>query len=219
MYWQEDSSEEQFVVPEDVVDLAFRIDCPTLPVDHAWTLSEAISAILPWFGEEAQTGLHIVHGADTGNGWERPTEATDLLYLSRRTPLVLRLPRHRTQDAHELCGKTLDIAGHAMKVGNPKQRPLSMTDILYSRYMVCDPDWSEEEFIQWAVGQLKSMRLKFKKILCGKSCELHHPEGAVMTRSLMVGNLSYEDAVFLQEEGLGPLRKMGCGLFIPQKSF
>ncbi|MET0083251.1 MAG: type I-MYXAN CRISPR-associated protein Cas6/Cmx6 [Sedimenticola sp.] len=219
MYWQEDSNEEQFIVPEDVVDLAFKIDCPTLPVDHAWALSEAIRNELPWFGEETQTGLHIVHGADTGNGWERPTDADDLLYLSRRTPLMLRLPRHRSHDAHDLCGKTLDIDGHKMKVGDPKQRPLAMTDILYSRYMVCDPAWSEDDFMAWAVGELKGMRLKFKKILCGKGFELKHPDGPIQTRSLMIANLSYEDAVYLQEEGLGPHRQMGCGLFIPQKSF
>ncbi|MES9880712.1 MAG: type I-MYXAN CRISPR-associated protein Cas6/Cmx6 [Sedimenticola sp.] len=39
------------------------------------------------------------------------------------------------------------------------------------------------------------------------------------TRSLMVADLSVEDAIHLQEQGIGEGRSMGCGLFIPQKSF
>jgi CRISPR/Cas system CSM-associated protein Csm4 (group 5 of RAMP superfamily) len=35
----------------------------------------------------------------------------------------------------------------------------------------------------------------------------------------MVAELSYEDAITLQEQGLGPHRTLGCGLFLPQKSF
>ncbi|MGD9164124.1 MAG: type I-MYXAN CRISPR-associated protein Cas6/Cmx6, partial [Chromatiales bacterium] len=70
MFWQEETDEEQYVVPDDVVDLIFKIKCRTLPVDHAWPLSEAIHQALPWFAEERQAGLHLIHGADSGNGWE-----------------------------------------------------------------------------------------------------------------------------------------------------
>ena len=95
MYWQEEVNEQQFIVPDRVINLLFRIDCPTLPVDHAWGLSREIQRVLPWFGEEPTEGLHIIHGADSGNGWERPQASDDLLYLSRRVKLVLRLPRAR----------------------------------------------------------------------------------------------------------------------------
>jgi hypothetical protein len=40
----------------------------------------------------------------------------------------------------------------------------------------------------------------------------------VMTRSLMVAGLAVEEGVRLQEEGLGALRQLGCGLFIAHKS-
>ena len=39
------------------------------------------------------------------------------------------------------------------------------------------------------------------------------------TRSLMVADLPYEDALELQKQGIGPMRQMGFGLFIPQKNF
>ncbi|MCP3867545.1 MAG: type I-MYXAN CRISPR-associated protein Cas6/Cmx6 [Gammaproteobacteria bacterium] len=220
MYWQEDTEDQQFEIPRDVVDLQFRIRCPTLPVDHAWPLFQGIQQHLPWFGSEEDSGLHLIHGADSGNGWERPQGATDLLHLSRRTRLTLRLPEHRLEQAHSLSGKSLEVTGHLMEIGESKVRPLSRSNFLYSRYLVADePDLEEEAFIEWSVAQLKQMQLKFKKVLCGKQSDFRTPVGLVITRSLMVADLPYEDAVKLQQHGIGPLRHMGCGLFIPQKSF
>jgi len=219
MYWQEENNEQSYTVPEDVVDALFSIRCSTLPVDHAWALAEAIREILPWFPDEPRSGLHIIHGADSGNGWERPQGAGDLLYLSRRTRLELRLPQARVEDAATLSGRRLIIHGHEMEIGRHKTRRLAMTNILYSRYLVSEPEWSEDDFIEHTVTALRDLRLRFKKVLSGKTFQLATPEGPVQTRSLMVADLPYKDAVILQQQGIGPRRNMGCGLFIPQKSF
>jgi CRISPR-associated protein Cas6 len=219
MYWKEETSEEQFVIPDEVVDLMFQIRCPTLPMDHAWMLSRAITEVLPWFPAEPRAGMHIIHGADSGNGWERPSENDALLHLSRRTRLILRLPKPRLEAARALTGRTLHVDGHRMTVEEAKERPLSKTNILYSRYVAADPAWDEDTFMAWAVDGLQSMGLEFKKILSGKSSRLNGENGPLATRSLMVANMPFEDAIKLQIEGLGSLRSMGCGLFIPQKSF
>lgn len=219
MYWNEETSKESFTVPEDIIDLYFRISCPTLPVDHAWTLVQAIQQHLPWFLQEPRAGLHLIHGAESGNGWERPEAQGALLHLSKRTPLILRLPAELADTAGKLVGQTLDIAGHPMVIQGSRQKPLAMTRFLYARHIAADRDMPEELFIAWAVDELKQMGLRFKKILCGKSHTLETPDGPIHTRSLMVAELSYEDAVTLQEQGLGPYRTLGCGLFLPQKSF
>jgi CRISPR-associated protein Cas6 len=219
MYWQEENSKEAFEVPEDIIDLHLQIRCSRLPVDHAWHLSEAIKQALPWFVQEPQAGLHLVHCADSGNGWERPQGADAMLQLSRRTPLVLRLPKARIEDARSLLGKTLDIGGYSMEIKAFKPRPLAMTQFLYARYVAFEPDIDEEQFIQRAVAALQQMGTGFKKILCGKTALFANPEGAIQTRSLMVANLSYPDAITLQEQGLGNHRTLGCGLFLAQKSF
>lgn len=219
MYWNEESSEEGFSVPEDIIDLQFRISCPTLPVDHAWTLAQAIQQHLPWFMQEPRAGLHLIHGAESGNGWERPEERDALLHLSKRTPLILRLPAERAEAAGTLVGQTLDIAGHSMTIRESRPKPLAMTRFLYARYIAADPEMPEEQFIAWAVDELSRMGLRFKKILCGKPHRLERPDSPIHTRSLMVAELSYEDAITLQEQGLGPYRALGCGLFLPQKSF
>jgi CRISPR-associated protein Cas6 len=218
MYWQEETDEQTYIVPDDVVDLMFRIDCPSLPVDHAWTLSEAIQAVLPWFADETHAGLHIIHGADSGNGWERPEGGDELIYLSRRILLTIRLPKHRVADAEALSGEILEISGNRMEIkGSRPPRLLAKTNTLYARHVICDPVLEEEEFIAQSIAELRAMNISFKKVLCGKSHTISTPTGGLKTRSLMVADLPLEDSVQLQQLGLGPHRTLGCGLFIAHK--
>ncbi len=135
--WVEEPNEIGFIVPERVVDLAFEIRCPALPVDHAWALSTAVNRLLPWLADEPQCGLHLIHGAESGNGWQRPTEQEATLYLSRRTRLELRLTAERLEDGRSLSGKTLDLSGVLVEVGAAKVRKLADTTALYSRAIHC----------------------------------------------------------------------------------
>jgi CRISPR-associated protein Cas6 len=218
MFWQEEVDEQQFVVPDEVVDLLFKIKCNTLPVDHAWALSEAIQAELPWFADEPLAGLHLIYGADSGNGWERPQGGEDLLYLSRRTRLVLRLPKHRVEDAQALSGKTLKIQDNPLEVGDGYTRNLAVTTTLYCRHLVTDTEMAEDEFMSLAVDTLKGMNIRFKKVLCGKSRSFTTPDGELPSQSLMVAGLPLDDAITLQQQGLGPHRNRGFGLFVPHKT-
>jgi CRISPR-associated protein Cas6 len=216
VYWQEEQEENQFIVPDDVVDLVFKIECMTLRNDHAWHLSQAIRELLPWFGNQPEHGLHPIHVAASASGWMRPQAPDELLHPSRRTRLKLRLPKERIAAAQTLSGKTLDIDGHKMLIGGSKVQLLSMTDTLYSHQVVAVED--EEEFIRQAVTGLKALGLKFSKVLCGKPHTLETPKSTMLTKTLMVGGLSFPHALTLQINGLGSHRYMGCGLFIPCKS-
>lgn len=221
MFWQEEVDEERFIVPENVVDIQFSISCRTLPVDHAHALSIAIKEALPWFEEEVEAGLHLIHVAESGNGWERPQGSDEVLYLSRRTKLTLRLPHHRLEDARALSGQKLDVAGNEMEVGKSTVRLLNTSTTQYARYVaVAEEGQGEDEFIAELVKELRGAGLRFKKVLCGKEATFDTPEGPMITRSLMVADLPIEDAVRLQELGVGPHehKKMGCGLFIAHKA-
>jgi len=219
MFWQEEAErDEQFVTPDNIVDLAFSVECRTLPVDHAYSLSQAIQGVLPWFGPDEGAGLHLIHGADSGNGWERPSGAEDLLYLSRRTKLTLRLPKHRVENARSLTGSTLDVDGNAMHVGEAKVVRLSTSATLYARYVVSPQGQAEDEFIAEAVRAMRDIGLQFKKVLAGKQQSLLLPDGPLYVRSLMVADLPQTDAVTLQEQGVGSHRELGCGVFIAHKS-
>ena len=221
MHWQiEDDDVTRYVVPQNVVDLLFSIDCKVLPVDHAHALSVAIQQALPWFAEDDIAALHIIHGADSGNGWERPEAANDIIYLSRRTKLVLRVPAARIDDAMALCGQELDVAGNPMKVLKASKRLLEVCTSLYSRHVAAEPGEDEERFLQRIINELRGMSLRFKKILCGKEHRMNTPQGELVTRSLLVAELSFDDAITLQERGVGAKshKKLGCGLFIAHKT-
>jgi CRISPR-associated protein Cas6 len=217
MYWQETKTEDRHTIPDDVVDVAFGIDCRCLPVDHAWTLAEAVRAVLPWIAREPVAGIHPLHVADSGNGWMRPEAPADLLYPSRRTRLLLRLPQARVRDAEQLCGASLDVAGFALTVSNASVRPLSALTTIFSRYVVLEGAAEEREFMAEAQAQLAAMGIRPKKMMCGIERQIGTPEGKIRTRSLMLADLSVAESVRLQQEGLGPRRTLGCGLFVPHK--
>jgi CRISPR-associated protein Cas6 len=217
MYWQETTEQRRYVVPDDVVDVAFAISCRALPVDHAWALSEAVTAVLPWMVEDPRAGVHTIHVADSGNGWMRPQAPDDLLYLSRRTRLVLRVPRERIDDTHSLSGKTLDVASQRLQVDRGTVRLLSEVTTIFARYIVTEDDDSESAFLVTMDAQLKRLGIRPKKMLCGIERAVQAPGHRIRTRSLMLADLTVEESVRLQQEGLGPLRHRGCGLFIPHK--
>lgn len=217
MYWQDSKKNARYIVPDDIVDVVFSIQCHSLPVDHAYALSQAIIQALPWFSVEESAGLHPIHVADSGNGWMRPDRADALLQLSRRTKLVLRLPKHRVADAGKLIGQTLDIGGNPMQIDKVAIKPLSPITTLFSRYVVIQGEMDENGFLQDVMAQLTGMGIQPKKLLCGMERDIAAPGRLIRTRSLMLAELTVEESVKLQQQGLGANRKLGCGLFIPHK--
>lgn len=218
MYWQEDAQDTPFEVPDDVVDVLFSIRCARLPVDHAFALSMALRELAPWLADEARAGIHALHVAGSQNGWERPEhDAGQFLIPSRRSKLAIRIPIHRLDDlTAALNRRTLDIHGCELTIGEPKTRGLSKETTLFARYVAGDGD-TEEAFLQWVVAALRHHGIRIRKALCGKEARLSTPDGPIITRSLMLADLSREESVALQRDGLGPHRAMGCGIFLPHK--
>ena len=202
---------------ENIVDAAFAIECRSLPVDHAYALSQAILAALPWFAEEPQAGMHTVHGAASGAGWQRPEGEDALLQLSHRTRLVLRLPESRLQDAAALSGQTLDVAGFPMRVGRLAPRPLVRIASLFSRGVIFEGPLEEADFFAAAAGALRAFGIESPTMLCGRATPLSTPQETLTTRSLMLTVATPAQSLLLQRHGLGEARKLGCGLFIPHK--
>jgi CRISPR-associated protein Cas6 len=218
MYWQEDSDKKAYVVADDVVDLAFRISCRCLPLDHAHALSQAVLRALPWIEEKEDAGIHLIHGAESGHGWQRPEDlANDVLHLSRRAKLTLRLAKEYIPAAKEMSGMTLEIDGYPMEIGQATVRSLSSLTTLFSRYVAASEGDDEDQFIRQAADQLTRMGISAPKLLCGKSHVFQLPSDRIFSRRLMVAGLKVEASVKLQQRGLGPYRKLGCGLFIPHK--
>jgi len=221
MFWQEDGKPKAFEVPDDIVDLVFDIQCRELPVDHAHQLSVAIGQVLPQLLGDAGLGVHTVHVAGSQNGWERPDpKLGQKLILSRRTKLMLRVPaEHIAEVQKALNGAELDIGGCSLKIGKSKQKKLSSQGTIFSRSVVLEPGEEDDEnaFLQRIAALLAERGIRLKKALCGRTAEVTGPDGPIKTRSVMIADLRAKESVRLQEEGIGPMRHMGCGIFIPHK--
>lgn len=218
MFWQEKSSYKPYKVSDDVVDAAYRINCRCLPLEHAFALSQAVLGALPWMSEDPRAGVHLIHGAESGNGWMRPDDPdNELLYLSRRTRMTLRLPGNRADDAGALVGARLDVAGYALEIGELSIRPLTTSPTIFARYVADEQDAGEEAFMQVVADQCHTLGVPVRKLLCGKSHTLRTPTREILTRSVMMADLDPEHSVVLQQQGLGPHRILGCGLFIAHK--
>ncbi len=217
MFWQD--NQNTAVNDLDVVDVTFKTNAKQLPADHAYCLSSAILKILPWIKNEPQAGIHLIYGADSGNGWERPEDKDGLIYLSRRTRFGIRIPKSRLDEVKDkLTGATLEVADNKLKLEDPHVRELIKHSACYSRNVVTSTDMTEEDFLRYAMKQLKAMGIISKKMLGGKTNIVKHPDKNLQTRSLLLVELDIKDSLKLQANGLGDYKYMGCGIFLPHKT-
>ena len=95
-----------------------------------------LQEITEWISEEEMAGIHLIHGAESGNGWQRPEDTSnEVLYLSRRTKMSLRLPKSRLEEAAKLTGQILEIDEYKIVVGESTIKPLSTSSTIFSRYV------------------------------------------------------------------------------------
>lgn len=219
MFWQEETPLEQFQVPGEIVDVVFDINGKELPVDHVYALATALFIAVPWLKDDPYTGIHTIYVAGSQNGWERPEHSVNSrLMLSHRTKLTLRT---RWEQAivlqNALAGINLDVDGCALLIGNAKLKPLSKNTTLFARHVVIADKEDETVFLQWVAQELQNMDIILRKALCGKTVGLTAKDGILYTRSLLLADLSLEESIRIQQQGLGACRHLGCGIFIPHK--
>ncbi|TEU22479.1 MAG: type I-MYXAN CRISPR-associated protein Cas6/Cmx6 [Gammaproteobacteria bacterium] len=215
MFWQEDIKEEHFTLPDDVQDAVFNIHSKVLPIDHAYSLSQALLSELPWLAE-VNAGVHDISVAD-GNGWEQDHES-GFYYPSKRSKLSIRIPKEKLDTVSSLVGKTLNLGEYEIEVVKAlKSKLMSDMQIVFAKYVACVENDSEEDFLQTSFNQLQALGIQPKKMMAGLEKKITTPDGIIHTRSLMVADLRKSESVKLQEQGIGEHRLLGCGLFVPQK--
>ena len=205
--WPEDKPEEY--VPQ-MIDLQFDLVGTTIPADNALLLSDALLEQLPWLGEDSRIGIQHLKGAETNTG--------DIsLNINRRTKLFLRAPKTRVDDLLQLVGKTLDLAGHALQIGNFKTRAFSPFGNIYAHF-VDTGSVTEEQFVQDVMRELDGHFQIRCGFICGKRQTLKSASGPLFGYSLMLHDVPPHKSLQLQDEGMGRNRLLGCGIFIPHKS-
>ncbi len=221
MFWEEDDQPKEFQLTDEVLDLAFSIQCRELAVDHAWALGQALVAAAPMLEQDPRCAVHSIHLAGSQNGWERPDpELGQKLILSRRTRLVIRTPRELAEPLQQaLDGATLEIGEDRLTIGKARRKLLSRQGTIFARHVVLEAGEAQDEnqFMLRIAGILEQRGIRIKKALCGVIQEIQTPEAPLLTRSIMLADLSTEDSVRLQQQGIGEHQLIGCGIFIPHK--
>ena len=208
--------EEKTNLTSSMTDIAYMINCKTLPYDHAFKLSNQITMVLPWLNDNLQNGIHMLHGPHAGHGWERSTD--DTIFLSKRTRLILRIPKTHIDQAKNLEGVTLKISNDTLVVGKSYEKPFTVTRDLFSKFVIVDEGIDEEQFLEKINNELQQNRISLHKTICGKTNTLEINNKKKSTRSLMLPGLSKQQSILIQDKGLGEGRIFGCGLFVPHKS-
>ena len=213
--WEED---EKVLLKDSsqMIDIAFHIKCKTLPYDHAYELSQAITKLLPWMDETEHIGIQTLHGPDSGNGWVR--SENEEIFLSKRTRLLLRVPRSEINKTQKIEGSTIEVSGSKIIIGKSVLKSFLVVRDLICRFVLCDSVQTEEEFLSDIKNELKNNNILIKKAICGKSKSLTINGNKKYTRSLMIADLSKENSILLQDLGVGKGRIFGCGIFLPHKS-
>ena len=218
MIWNDENGKQAvYEVPDDIVDVNFKIKCSQLPLDHAHPLSSAIIHELPWIEQDASAGIHLIHGAESGNGWIRPTNPDELIYPSRRTLFTIRTPQEHIDDVKELDGKSINVCNTSIEFSKPTIRKLSKLTTIFARYVLANQIEDESAFLNEMVQLLEQKNIRPQKMMSGRSTAMRFPGKTLSARSLMIDGIDVTESVLLQQQGLGAGRKFGCGLFLPHK--
>lgn len=204
---------------QSVIDLSFPITGRLLPSDHSYKLFGSISRLIPETHEASWLGIHSIKGRIFAPG---------VIRLDANSCLRLRLPCERVPWVYRLAGATLKVGNFPIRCGIPQLFPLRPSNILRSRLVVikvkgfehttADPD----SFCAAVSRQLEVMGVS-------ADVNLERVDGAdsYARRIVRVGgsvipgfgvilrNLTDEDSLRVQAQGLGGRRRMGCGLFVP----
>jgi CRISPR-associated protein Cas6 len=190
-----------------IADLRFELLGERLPLDHGQALAEAVCGLLPWLADEPEAGIHAVRGAAMGG---------EMLGISRRARLVLRLPRARLDEALTLTGHSLRLGEETLSVGAGKAWPIASSETVYARLVIAGPE--EEASFAEALGAMLGAIGVACQVVLGKPRALATRAGVRRGFSVLLHGMTPELSLRLQERGLGELRLHGCGIVVPYKS-
>lgn len=192
------------ITPE-MVDMVFDLEGGTIPAAYSFALWGALIKHFPQLAQEKSVGVLPLRGTNIDGG----------LMLSKRSKLVLRLPATLTdQSAERLAGQQLDIAGHTLRMGAAKARPIQPYPTLHAHLVTGTSD--EVLFVEDIRKQMGVLGVS-GNLICGKRLTFNGGQRSSHGYSLVLHDLKPEASLQLQYAGLGDDRQFGCGIFVHYK--
>jgi CRISPR-associated protein Cas6 len=199
-----------------------------LPYDHGYPMYRAVAAIVPWVAEPAQTDLAIVPIQGSPHG--------GFLHLTSVSRLAFRLNADDVEKLMPLSDQSLVVEAAVLRVGRPTEYRLRPVPGLASPFVVAEHcrhsdevvEWLKAEFLTLDVRAVPALRRKHGRGDPGPAgpgrrsfdCpyERHHRligNESVVGWEVQVFGLTPAESFGLQERGVGPGRRYGCGVFTP----
>lgn len=207
-----------------LVDLYFKIAHYAgegIPADHGYALFAAMSRALEtrsdkWLHSNLQVGLHTIRGARVAAHKIMPRDSAQFGF---------RLPQELVSKAIRLAGQKINIDGQDLHLGTSQTHALVPAARLYARLVTTKNGDDPQRFDKEIARQMAALDIQ------GKATRIPHSSGnpkhdptrrifrvkdkKVVAYSLLVEELTAEESIRLQEQGLGGRRRMGCGVFTP----
>lgn len=208
-----------------MVELSFPVRGTSLPVDNGFIVYQAVARSVPWVGEQAQVGLAIV--PIQGNPHR------GFLDLTPGSRLAFRLAAGDVPRLSPLAGQCLVFGNVTLILGEPTESDLRPASSLASAFVVAEgcrhsdevQEWLAQQFRALYIGAVPALRPKrFKEqsatARSGTSCPYVRRfqqvgETSVVGWEVQVRGLTPQESLRLQEIGIGPGRRYGCGVFVP----
>lgn len=201
-----------------IIDLAFDLRGPAIPLDYGYALYSALCRIVPPLHGDTRVGVHPIRGLHAGPG---------RLALVPPSRLRLRLPSEEITPYLALAGAPLDLDGARLRVGIPRVESLRPAVNLSARIVVYPRLTDPESVLACARRQLERLGIAAEPHLL-PSTDPRWPDQPVrrvlrIKGRKMVGfpihvaGLTAEESIALQEAGLGGRRRFGCGVFVPSR--
>ena len=211
-----------------IIELSFRLRGTPLPYDHGYPMYRAVAGIVPWVGEPEQIDLAIVPIQGSPHG--------GFLHLTSASRLAFRLNADDVEKLAPLADQSLVVDAAVLRVGRPTEYRLRPVPGLASPFVVAENSRHSDEVLEWLKAEFLTLDIRAVPTLRRKhghagaspaeqgrrsfDCPYarHHRQigdNSVVGWEVQVFGLAAEESVRLQEHGIGPGRRHGCGVFMP----
>jgi CRISPR-associated protein Cas6 len=189
---------------------------------------QAVAGIVPWVAEPAQIDLAMVPIQGSSHG--------GFLHLTSISRLAFRLNAEDVGKLRPLSDQSLVVGAATLRVGRPTEYRLRPVPGLTSPFVVAEHhrhsdevlEWVKAEFLALDIRAVPTLRLRRDRRGAGAAdpgrrsfdCPYarHHRQIGDSTAvgwEMQAFGLAPAESFRLQERGIGPGRRYGCGVFLP----
>ena len=205
------------MIDANYVDLAFPLTGKLLPLDNGYIIYSALSRICPNLHELKNISIHPIAGIPNSD---------KQLRLTKRSRLQIRISIEQIPQIYEfLVEQTFNIGQSQFYLGIPEYKALTSSSTVYSRLVIIRRCIEPQVFLDAAQRQLEKLGIQGNINLLKKKngqfqCRqlvIEKKEGTFPIRGygVEVTDLTEEDSLKLQQQGIGGKHKMMCGVFVP----